>query len=322
MPVPTAFRPLLAALFAAAAAHASAALTDQTLDRPEGQRHYLLDMPAGLPAGLHPLVIVLHGHAGSAAQVLGQERSASPFAVWRDIAAREGLLVAAPDGLKGPDGRQGWHDCRSDAADNPTADDTGFIRALIEREIAQHHADPSRIYVIGMSNGAMMALRLAIDLGDRLAAAGAVSGSMAAKSSCPAPAHPLSMLVIAGTADPLVPFGGGEVKLFRTPRGTVIGIEDTVARWRQADRLPDTPAVNEAIPHRERRDRTRATRLRWGDDPKGLQVEFLRIDGGGHVEPSPSRRIGRLYGLIVGAQNGDVEAAEEAWAFFRDKRAR
>lgn len=302
-------------------AHA-AVITPVDIDRPEGARHYLFAAPDHLVSGKHPLVILLHGHGGSAAQLLGQQGTAAPLAVWLKIVDREQVLIAAADGVKGADNKQGWDDCRADASNNPKVDDVGFINAIIDREIAQHDADPARIFVMGFSNGAIMTYRLATDLGPKLAGFAAISGSMAAKSLCAEPKSPLSALIASGTADPLVPFEGGEVHLFTSHgRGSVLGFDESVGIWRKLDGLGER-AVEADIEHRDAKDKTHARRTVWGSDPHQLQVEFLKIDQGGHIEPSISQHPNPLYLMIVGAQNGDIEIAEEAWSFFKDKRAK
>jgi polyhydroxybutyrate depolymerase len=295
-------------------------ITPETITRPEGQRHYLLATP-NHSEGKHPLIILLHGHMGSAAQLFGQDRTKAPLSVWLQIADREGLLIAAPDGLKGSDGKKGWNDCRSDADNDPKSDDVGLINAIIKREINEHNADPSRIFVMGMSNGAMMTFRVAIELGNQLAGFATVSGSMASLSSCPQPTVPLSALIISGTSDPLVPYTGGNVHFMTsTSRGGIIGIEQSTSIWRNLDQLPSSPTSISKLPHLDAEDPTSATLTIWGNNPKDLQVELLRIENGGHMEPSMSQRARRFYTMIVGKQNGDVEIAEEAWAFFKDKR--
>lgn len=291
------------------------------VSRPEGMRNYLLALPDTLPAGKHPLVILLHGHSGSAQQLLGQERTAAPLSVWLSIADRDGLLIAAPNGAKGSDGRQGWHDCRADASENPQSDDVGFIQAIISREIAEHNADPNRIFVMGMSNGGIMAFRLAQELSSKLAGIAAISASMAADSNCTAIRSQLSVLIIAGTSDPLVPYAGGDVHFVSSAtRGTVIGAEQSAEHWRVGDTLPATPSSVSTFAH-QGTDNTSAEKTVWGSNPYGLQVELIRVVKGGHIEPSISQRYRWLYTRIVGMQNGDLETAEEAWHFFKDKKA-
>lgn len=316
------FRGIALLWLALAAVRAGAAgLQAVELARPDGERHYLVQVPEAAGEGAaHPLIILLHGHGGSAAQLMGEQHSAAPMSVWRRIAARDGVIVAAPDGLRGGDGHAGWNDCRSDAAGNPPSDDVGFIDALIEREIAQHHADPQRLYAMGMSNGGVFVYRLAMELHHPLAGIVAVSASMPAASRCAAPSRPVSLLVIGGTADPLMPYEGGDIHFVtQTSRGKVIGAEASVAAWRQVDGLAEQPAHSEVLAQADAKDRTRVTRTVWGAEPAGLQVELLRIEGGGHVEPSRTQRYARLYLSFVGAQNGDVEAAEEAWDFLKPK---
>ena len=126
------------------------------------RREYLLVRPSKNTAKPLPLVLVLHGHHGSADQVLGLNRNGrSALARWTKLAESEGLLVAAPDGAIGPDNARGWNDCRNDAKNNPKIDDVAFLNALAARLIKEEGADPRRIYVTGMSNGAMMTLRAA-----------------------------------------------------------------------------------------------------------------------------------------------------------------
>jgi len=311
---------LLAGLLAAAQAAAAVQVAPGELARPEGPRSYLIATPSRAGDGLRPLVILLHGHGGSSRQVLGQERIHSPMQVWLDIAEREQLVVIAPDGLRGKDNLPGWNDCRADSATNPRADDVGFIAALMARAVAEYHADPARIYVMGMSNGGGMVYRLATEMPGKLAAFAAVAAPSAVSSLCSAPAHPLPALIVHGTEDGIVPFNGGEVggALLRG-RGKTGSAPDTVALWRKLDQLNGAP-VETVFPQRGDSGTT-ATRSIWGADPHQQQVEFIRIEHGGHTEPSLQRPVQWGVRALLGRQNGDFEMAEEAWSFFRDKRA-
>ncbi|MDD5247454.1 MAG: PHB depolymerase family esterase [Rhodocyclaceae bacterium] len=319
------FRTLLLAFLAACAALAAPAqaadVEPASIATADGPRNYLLARPATPGSGPRPLVIVLHGHGGSAALALGQGGRASPLARWLAIADREQVLVAALDGALGGDGRRGWNDCRRDAADNPATDDVAFAGAVVRRLVDAGAVDPTRVYVMGMSNGGMMAFRLALELEPAPAAFAAASAAMAADSACGAARRPVSALLINGTADPLVPYFGGGVGLFRKDRGTTLAVEAAAAFWRRADGLAEAGAARR-LPHRAAGDPTSATVTLWGRDSRGPQVELVRIDGGGHIEPSIAERYRRAYERLVGWQNHDLEAAEEAWQFFRDKRAR
>jgi polyhydroxybutyrate depolymerase len=300
----------------------AATITPGDVPRPEGPRHYLLaepQQPATDKASKRPLVIVLHGHTGSGSLVFGKERLNAPMQQWLAIADREQLLVIAPDGVKGSDDKRGWNDCRADAGTNPKTDDVGFIGALIDKAIAEHNADPARVYVVGTSNGGGMSYRLGVELAPRLAGIAAIAALWPAKSLCAAPAQPLPVLVIHGTADKIAPYAGGEVGHFLLRgRGSAISVDDTLGIWRQVDHLPDAPQES-ALPHRSDSGNTSARRYVWGQNPQGLQVEFIKVEKGGHSEPSIRYRMQWYVNALLGAQNADFESAEEAWRFFRDK---
>lgn len=298
----------------------AATITSAELPRPEGPRHYLLVTPQQPASGKRPLVIVLHGHGATARLALGQERLRAPMQQWLAIADREQVLVIAPDGAKGSDNKQGWNDCRADAPTNPTTDDVGFIGALIDKVVAEHGADPARVYVIGTSNGGGMSYRLGVEMAPRLAAIAAIAALWPAKSLCHEPTQTLAVMAVHGTADKITPIAGGEVGHFLLHgRGSAISVEQTLAIWRKVDGLPAT-AQETVLPHRSESGDTSAHRYVWGGNPQGLQVEFIKVEKGGHSEPSIAHRMQWYADVLLGAQNADFETAEEAWRFFRDKR--
>jgi polyhydroxybutyrate depolymerase len=297
-------------------------VSEHTLARPEGARRFLAFEPDGLPAR-PPVVIVLHGHGVSADWVLGRAAFGGFRSLdWVRLAQRKKVLLLAPDGVKAADGKQAWNDCRADAPTNARTDDVGFLAALIDAAIREYHADPQRIYVFGQSNGGGMAYRAGIELAPRLAAIGVQSNPMPARSLCRAPSQPLPLFVTHGTADKIAPYAGGEIKAFGLEgRGSGIGVDASVALWRKLDGLPDAPAATVAYPHLQASDPTHATLLTWGADPAGLQVQLLRIDGGGHISSSRTEDVGLLLGAILGRMNHDVDTPDAAWAFFEPKRA-
>jgi polyhydroxybutyrate depolymerase len=296
-------------------------IMDHTLARPEGPRHYIVAEAEGKQKAKRPVLILLHGHGASAAIMVGlASMGGYKTQAWSRLAVRENILLLAPDGVKGSDDKRGWNDCRADAPTNTKTDDVGFIGALIDTAIAQFGADPERVYVFGVSHGGAMAYRAAIELAPLIAAMGAQSAPMAAQNACPAPSRPLSVFIEHGTADEIVPYAGGKAgSWFLRGRGTTLGAEQSVAIWRKVAKLPDLPATYR-FPHLRPDDRTSATRYVWGADPAGIQVEFLRVDGGGHVEAAKDGELPWLLRKLVGEMNHDVDTAEEAWAFFKTKR--
>ncbi|MFZ6870563.1 alpha/beta hydrolase family esterase [Undibacterium sp. Di27W] len=296
-----------------------ASIESAQLSCPEGLRPYLIARPSQASASKRPLIIILHGSGASAAQVLGLAFPPSPLSAWLEIAEREQLLVIAPDGCKRFSERS-WNDGFAEIKSNPKTDDCAFISALIDKAVEQDHADPARVYVIGVSKGGMMAFRLATEIAPRLAAFATVLASMPVKSNCGLPQTPLSALVIASTADPLIPYVGG--KFFYTPSFAppMLSMETSVDIWRELAGLAGQPVTTEFL-HTDKNDPTLSTMYMWGSDPAKLQVGLLTIAGGGHSEPSPSKRYPRLITSLVGAQSGDFETAEVAWQFFKDKRS-
>jgi polyhydroxybutyrate depolymerase len=303
-------------------AGAATSVSDHELSRPEGARHYLLAQPAPDAGASLPLVILLHGHGASAAWMVGRESFAGYTTQdWMRLAGREKILLIAPQGVKGSDGKAAWNDCRADATTNAETDDVGFIAALIDKAVAEHRADPRRIYVFGTSNGGAMAYRLGIELGPRLAAIGVQSALMPARSKCQPPAHPLPVFITHGTADKIAPYAGGDVAHSALRgRGTGLSVDESAAIWRRLARLPETATLYR-YPHAELSKGTSATRYLWGSDPAQLQVALLRIEGGGHTHSSTSETLPWLLGKLLGEVNHDVDTSDAAWEFFRDKRA-
>jgi polyhydroxybutyrate depolymerase len=154
--------------------------SSQTIEAGGTSRTFHLYRPQGLPDGA-PLVVMLHGGFGNGAQA---EHSYN----WDSEADNGHFLVAYPDGLV-----RAWNagSCCGEPQ-RTNADDVGFITAMVGVIEQQMPIDRARIYVAGMSNGAMMALRLGCQT-DTFAAIAPVAGTLL--SDCSA-ARPTSVLQI------------------------------------------------------------------------------------------------------------------------------
>lgn len=307
--------------FGLLAATADAAVREMNVTTGDGKRHFYLAEAERPHSGPRPLVLVLHGHGGSAAQAMGlRPLIPSPLSAWVTIAQRDDILVAALDGEKGGDPFQGWNDCRTDAYGNPKTDDVAFARTVIHRFVDSGQADPARIYVMGMSNGGMMAYRLALQLPE-IAAFAAVSAAMASASQCPEkPSAQVGALIVNGDADPLVPYAGGQVHFGNSaPRGGVLPTPDVFAQWAGAHGLQPAAAASKTLPPQLRRDDTHGEVAYFGASPAASPVTLVHVVGGGHAEPSLRHRYRALYLSRAGKQSSIFESADFAWDFFRNK---
>ena len=190
-------------LFASTGSQAGALEGPQTLVHDGLERRYVVRLPDDMRADSKlPLVLVLHGGGGNAANV---ERMTGFTAKARS----EHFIVAYPEGSGFLAGRlltwNAGHCCGF--AMKTDVDDVGFIRALIDDLVARYPVDARRIYATGMSNGGMMTHRLGIELADRLAAIAPVVATVFGDEA--APAQPVPALMINGLKDENVPYHGG-----------------------------------------------------------------------------------------------------------------
>lgn len=276
-------------------------------------RTYAVYAPAS-PETPAPVVFLLHGGLGSAESVWESENGRS----WKTLADEHGVLLVLPEGRPDPThtDRHHWNDCRSDI-DNEDAisaeDDVGYINALINRLATETAVDPARIYVTGASNGGMMTFRLAMQLGDRFAAAGAVIANLPDPSECPFQAAPLPILIMNGTADPVIPYDGGCVAGAACRRGRVRSTDDTVAFWVGVNDA-QVSAEETTLPDRVAADGSTVTVFTHRGGSTGKNVILYRIDSGGHAIPGPESATASLR--AASRKNRDIDAAEEIWRFF------
>lgn len=106
-------------------------------------------------------------------------------------------------------------------------DDFGFISALIDTMIMHYNVDTTRIYVMGFSNGSMMAYRMAAGLSHRIAAIGAGSGQMVYEFENCNPEFPVPIIHLHGLSDDLAPYEGKGDSILVVPH-----VDSVLAKWR------------------------------------------------------------------------------------------
>jgi len=253
---------LLLALLLTGLAAASAAAGDRnplerwTLSHDGVEREYFVHVPAN-SGGTHPVVVAVHGYTSTATGfayahgllqhadangyllvlpqgshfLAGEGQDAWRVTSWNDLAANQPPRDAGPhcaaDHTRYPRppecaefNRCAWTSCY---------DDLGFIDRVLDEVEARYATDTGRYYLLGVSNGAMMALRAGCDRSERYAAVASIIGQLAPGYDC-GPTSNLPMLHLFGGADDTVRYDGtaaGDGYIYTSAA-------QTAATWAQA----------------------------------------------------------------------------------------
>ena len=270
----------------------------QTLLHQGVERSYLVRVPAlSRPGRPLPLVVVLHGGGGNAL-------NAEMMTGFTELGQSGGFIVVYPEG-SGRTRLLTWNagHCCGYAMENDI-DDTGFIDALIDRLLTQYAVDPARIYVTGMSNGAMMSHRLGIALSHRLAAIAPVVGAVFGDEA--RPQEPVSAIIINGMLDRSVPYAGGP------PGGRMAGAWDGTPTLRALDQATFWAAAGACSEIPSIQDQGNYLRHSY-DCPAGRAVEIYSIEDNGHAWPGGQRGSRR-----ADAPSTSLDATKVIWQFFQD----
>ena len=261
------------------------------------QRRYLLHLPPGWTQQTKaPLVLMLHGGGGTPEHTGARELD--------KYGDPKGFMIAYPEGLN-----RSWNDGR--LIKGRPYDDVGFLSALIDELVQKYNADPKRVYVTGMSNGGFMSFTLACRIPDKIAAIAPVVASMGpgAIEDCH-PKRSIPVLMINGTADPLVKFEGG--KVLRREGSEAEPISRVVAFWRnQACGAAKPPIKLERLPDLDPNDGS-TVEIERVPCPGGEIVNYT-VKGGGHTWPGG---IQYMPASIVGSLNRDFNASAAIVDFF------
>lgn len=293
-------------------------------------RDFLLHLPADYDAsGAYPLVVALHGGGGDKEGMnrltCGDGDEADPGCL-TEVAEREGFVVVYPDGVANGLGFRTWnHGGDAEGLQCPHAceegiDDVAYVAALLDEVQRVASVDPKRVYVTGFSNGGGMSHRLACELAGRIAAIAPVGGAnqFALSHAC-APARPVPVLQIHGSADPCWPYDGGPGSCLAVQDGTyaaaeasVIGTADAPG-WALRNGCEPAPAST-TLPDDDGDGAVTTERRFVGCD---AEVILMTVDGAGHTWPG-----GHQYLEVeeIGGLSRDFRASERIWQFLRDKR--
>jgi polyhydroxybutyrate depolymerase len=266
------------------------------------RRSYWVHVPPGYdPSNPTPVVIAFHG-----ALMNGSMMPA--FTGLSAKADAAGFVVVYPNGLGVGQTALFFNAGAAPVGEGAgPADDVKFTAALLDDLARVVTVDRRRVFATGMSNGGMMAHRVAAELADRIAAAAPVAGTLALPHL--RPSRPVPMMIFHGTADDIVPYHGRPGG--RQPATMQFrSVPDTVQAWVDLDGCP-AQGQTVATPDRAG-DGTTITTTTYGPATGGTEVVLVRINGGGHTWPGVRPPV-----AFIGVATANVSADDLMWAFFQ-----
>jgi polyhydroxybutyrate depolymerase len=274
----------------------------RTVVSDDRERCYHLYVPPGYdPSEPAPVVVSMHGF-------LSNPNSQAAISGWHRLADREGFLVVYPQGTSFP---KRWNAGVTWGA--APVDDVQFFRRMLDDLSTVAAVDRSRVYVNGLSNGGGMAVRIACEASEQVAAIGLVAAAVVGLENCN-PSRPVPAMAFHGTADPVVPYEGGDMRGHVLPWGAdltdapvyFVGAEEWAAIWAMDNGCNPTPAV---IP-----TRGDVRGVQYASCDQDAVVILYTIVDGGHTWPGGAPIPG------VGKTSTDIDASEEMWRFFEAYR--
>jgi polyhydroxybutyrate depolymerase len=205
-----------------------------------------------------------------------------------DRARRDGFIAVFPNGLNFVEGSASWNAMHCCGAAHPqNVDDVGFIRALIDQLRRDLAVDSRRIFATGMSNGAMLAHRLAAELSDLIAGIGPVCGTIGGQEDVYAsvkrpttPARAVPVIAFNGLRDTAVPYAGGAGS---DGDGRLdLSVAESMAFWTAANGCASTAPQVEMLFNGKVVRRTFPC-------PAGAEVVHYTMAEGDHSWPRPSQ---------------------------------
>lgn len=254
-----------------------------------------------------PLIIALHGYRHSTEAERLRDNTAR--LVWPELlalASRHGFVTLYPSAYRGQwslfDGLP--HDEQEDG--NPI-DDEGFLLRLASQMTAKGIADPSAIYLTGISDGAIMTYRLICLSNTPFAAAAPLIGTaFAAHLNDCTPNPPPALMHVHGTADHILPYDGW---IFEG--GREVSVLEVMEHWRRLHGC--TAQTSQILENLDPNDGSRVEETTWTGCARDGTVALYKVIGGGHGVPDLDVTEPNDGPLI----NRDLDTMTALWAFFQ-----
>jgi polyhydroxybutyrate depolymerase len=165
-------------------------------------------------------------------------------------------------------------------------DDVVFVVSVIEEVSEELKVDQTRVYLVGHSNGGMLAYRIAAERPRLVAAVAPVAATIGGRPSAtkpewtiPKPEFPVPVVVVHGREDDHVPYEGDRGSQSRG-KAEAISVTRSVSFWVEQNGCDSKPKV-------ERLYGDRLTRKAWSGCTGNADVLLYDIEDWGHDWPGP-----------------------------------
>jgi polyhydroxybutyrate depolymerase len=273
------------------------------------QRNYIIHLPPSFKAlNKLPIIFALHGGGGTA-------KGAVPFYDLEPLADKNNFIIVYPDAVNKAWSIPGMAS-RVKGLDT-TVNDLHFMNALLDTMIANYKADPAKVFCTGISRGAMFSYYLADAMNARITAIAAVCGGISkTEEQTYSLKKPIPVLIINGTADPLVKYDGRYGTLNKRNKGDedadMLPTEDLVKKVVSLDNCNAVPQKL-SVPDADRYDGCTETEYIYDDND--VKVDFIKIENGGHTWAGSTQYLPKF---LIGRLCRDFNASQKVFDFFMD----
>ena len=237
------------------------------------------------------LMFVMHGSGGDGKGMMNQTKKLE------ERSKVEKLLLVYPDGYQ-----RYWNECRkaSTATTNlENINEQAFFNGMINYFTSRFPINKNKIFAAGTSGGGHMAYKLALTMPEKFKAVTAIIANLPDTNNldCIEAKHPIPIMIVNGTADPLNKYEGGMMLVGNITMGTVRSTDQTFKYFAELAGYKGEPG-KENLPDTDAADGKTIERFTYKQAGKP-EVVLLKVNGGKHDYPN------------------DIDVHEEAWNFFK-----